>query len=62
MPSEERATYHHDLEDVIAVVDGRSELYAELAATGIPVRRYVAGELRRLMIGHLLCCVINPAA
>ena len=25
--------YHHDLEDVIAVVDGRSELCAEFAAT-----------------------------
>jgi predicted nucleotidyltransferase len=41
--------YHHDLEDVIAVVDGRSELHAELAATGIQVRRYVAEELRRLL-------------
>lgn len=41
--------YHHDLEDVIAVVDGRSELQAELAATPVQVRRYVGGELRRLL-------------
>jgi predicted nucleotidyltransferase len=41
--------YHHDLEDVIAVVDGRSELQAELAATPNQVRRYVGGELRRLL-------------
>jgi hypothetical protein len=41
--------YHHDLEDVIAVVDGRAGLHAELAATGTEVRRYVAAELRRLL-------------
>jgi predicted nucleotidyltransferase len=41
--------YHHDLEDVIAVVDGRAELHAELAATDVTVRRYVAEELQRLL-------------
>ena len=41
--------YHHDLEDLIAVVDGRSELRAEFAATSIHLRRYVAAELRRLL-------------
>ena len=41
--------YHHDLEDVIAVVDGRLELCAEFAATSIHLRRYVAAEFRRLL-------------
>ena len=31
--------YHHDIEDVVAVVDGRVELHGELAAAGEGVRR-----------------------
>jgi hypothetical protein len=27
--------HHHDLEDVVAIVDGRSELHTELAAAGV---------------------------
>jgi hypothetical protein len=38
-----------DLEDIVAVIDGRAELQAELAATDIAVRRYVANELQRLL-------------
>jgi predicted nucleotidyltransferase len=41
--------YHHDLEDVIAVVDGRAELHTELTATDATVRKYVAEELQRLL-------------
>jgi predicted nucleotidyltransferase len=41
--------YHHDLEDVVAVVDGRVELQRELEETAVDVRRYVAGQLRGLL-------------
>ena len=41
--------YHHDLEDVIAVVSGRAELHGELAATSELVRRYVARQLQDLL-------------
>lgn len=41
--------YHHDLEDVIAVVDGRRELQRELATAAIDVRRYVAEQLRGVL-------------
>jgi hypothetical protein len=41
--------YHHDLEDVVAVIDGRDELLGELRETGERVRRYVAQELRALL-------------
>ncbi|MGH7440061.1 MAG: hypothetical protein ACRENE_30590 [Polyangiaceae bacterium] len=41
--------YHHDLEDVIALVDGRAELHAELSAAADGVRRFVADGLRGLL-------------
>ena len=39
----------HDLEDIITVVDGRPELLDEARAMPVEARRYVAGELSRLM-------------
>ena len=39
----------HDLEDVISVIDGRSELLAEVRATSDDLRGYLAGEFRSLM-------------
>jgi hypothetical protein len=41
--------YHHDLEDVIAIVDGRVELQAELAHASERVRTYVARQLADLL-------------
>jgi hypothetical protein len=39
----------HDLEDVISVIDGRSEIVEDLAAASVDVRAYVAGQLTELM-------------
>jgi predicted nucleotidyltransferase len=39
----------HDLEDVVAVVDGRVELLPELPAAPPEVRAYVASTVRRLL-------------
>lgn len=39
----------HDLEDVISVIDGRSEIVDDLAAASVDVRTYVAGQLTDLM-------------
>lgn len=39
----------HDLEDIIAVVDGRQELASEVAAAPTDVRDYVTSELRALL-------------
>ena len=39
----------HDLEDVIAVVDGRVEIVDEIAAANFEVRTYVASQLRSLL-------------
>jgi hypothetical protein len=41
--------YHHDLEDILAVVDGRAELEAELAAAPADVRAFVSGECSALL-------------
>jgi hypothetical protein len=41
--------YHHDLEDVIAVVGGRVELEGELAAAGGALRAFVAHGLQDLL-------------
>lgn len=41
--------FHHDLEDIIAVVDGRSELLAEVKAAPPDVRDYIARELRAFL-------------
>lgn len=41
--------YHHDMEDVVAVVDGRAELETELGAAREEVRAFVARELHALM-------------
>lgn len=40
----------HDLEDIVTVLDGRSEVQAELAAAPIDVRFYVASQLRSLLL------------
>jgi hypothetical protein len=38
-----------DLEDVITVIDGRSEIVSELERSAWDVQEYVASELRRLL-------------
>jgi len=38
-----------DLEDLIAVVDGRSELVGEIQTTANAVRSYLAQEIRKLI-------------
>jgi hypothetical protein len=45
----ERNWYDHDLEDVVALVDGRPELLAEVAKAGADVRRYIAKQARWLL-------------
>ena len=39
----------HDLEDMVAVVDGRLELLDEVVAADAALRRYLAREFRRLL-------------
>ena len=39
----------HDLEDLIAVVDGRKELVDELAGAAADVRDFIAAEIRLLL-------------
>ena len=39
----------HDLEDLIAVVDGRNELVDELAGAAADVRDFIAAEIRLLL-------------
>jgi hypothetical protein len=39
----------HDLEDLMAVVDGRAELVEEIRAGTEDVRAYIAAEIRRLL-------------
>lgn len=39
----------HDLEDLLAVVDGRPSIEAEVAAAGEPLRAYLATELAALL-------------
>jgi predicted nucleotidyltransferase len=41
--------YHHDLEDIIAVVDGRQELVDEVKAASTDVRDYIGSEISRLL-------------
>jgi predicted nucleotidyltransferase len=41
--------YHRDLKDVVAVVDGRMELRAELIASGTDIRRFVAHAFQELL-------------
>ena len=38
----------HDLEDLMAVVDGRAELVEEIRAGAEDVRAYIAAEIRKL--------------
>lgn len=42
----------HDLEDFLAVVDGRPELVAEIQAAENTVRRYLAAEVRGFLMRH----------
>jgi hypothetical protein len=39
----------HDLEDIIAVVDGRPEIVSDVAAASSSVRDYIAAEIRALL-------------
>lgn len=39
----------HDLEDIIAVVDGRPEILNDIAAAGADVRGYIGTEIRALL-------------
>ena len=39
----------HDLEDIVSVVDGRSEIIGEVAAADARVRGYIASEIRSLL-------------
>ena len=39
----------HDLEDIMAVVDGRAEIVDDVAAAPTDVRDYIASELRALL-------------
>ena len=39
----------HDLEDIIAVVDGRSEIVGDVAAASDDVRAYIGAEIRALL-------------
>lgn len=39
----------HDLEDIITLIDGRSELPAEIAASAADVRQYVTSEINDLL-------------
>ena len=42
-------TLSHDLEDIIALIDGRAEIVGEIANATADVRAYIASEIRRLM-------------
>jgi hypothetical protein len=39
----------HDLEDILAVVDGRPELLGEITAASPDLRRYIAGEIAAVL-------------
>jgi hypothetical protein len=39
----------HDLEDIVALVDGRPTITAEVAAAGLEIRAYIAAEIRALL-------------
>lgn len=41
--------YHHDLEDVVVVIDGRPEFEAELGVSPSNVRDFISTEVRRLL-------------
>lgn len=41
--------YHHDMEDVVAIVDGRVELLDELTSAADDVRAFIAAEPHALM-------------
>jgi hypothetical protein len=42
----------HDLEDIIAVVDGRPEIVRDVAAASRGVREYIAREIQALLDSH----------
>jgi hypothetical protein len=39
----------HDLEDLITVIDGRTELIDEIKTVDVELRRYIAGEMNSLL-------------
>jgi hypothetical protein len=39
----------HDLEDIVAVADGRPEIVGDVAAASADVRAYIASEIRSLI-------------
>jgi hypothetical protein len=42
-------TLSHDLEDIVALIDGRAEIVGEIANANADVRAYIVSELRGLM-------------
>jgi hypothetical protein len=42
-------TLSHDLEDIIAVIDGRAEIVTEVAEADQTVRKYIASEIGALL-------------
>ena len=42
----ERDFFHHDMEDLVAVVDARAELVAEIGQAPMDVRDFIAGQIR----------------
>jgi hypothetical protein len=45
--------FHHDLEDIVAVVDGRASLVEELRAEPPALRSFIAEAIERLLLGGL---------
>jgi hypothetical protein len=43
---EAREIFHHDMEDLIAVLDGRAELVSEINQAPAEVRNFVAEQIR----------------
>jgi hypothetical protein len=42
-------TLSHDLEDIVALIDGRAEIVGEIANANADVRVYIVAEIRALM-------------
>lgn len=42
----------HDLEDLVAVIDGRAEITEEIGSAKEDVRTYIAGEISKLLSTH----------
>jgi len=42
--------YHHDIEDIVTVIDGRKNFVDELTAEDHALKRYVSGTIRDLLV------------